>query len=139
MMVISNEPELIMNDINIIYRPKPKKVYKSNFELSPKSNTISNQDSKTHGKKHKNRKKHENLNLNLKKNGMTKSQNFDLISFEEIENDFKMLKAQSERVQVENELLKLLENSTEDTSFDEDDIKRKKIKRSKIPYFSNIK
>jgi hypothetical protein len=137
MMVISNEPELIMNDINIIYRPKPKKVYKSNFELSPKSNTISNQDSKTHGKKHKNRKKHENLNLNLKKNGMTKSQNFDLISFEEIENDFKLLKAKSEMVQVQNELLKLLENSTIDTSFDEEEKKKKVIKRPKNLLYNN--
>ena len=136
-MVVSNESELIMNDINIIYKPKPKKVYKSNFELSPKSITISNQDSKAHGKKHKNRKKHENLNLNLKKNGMTKSQNFDLISFEEIENDFKLLKAKSEMVQVQNELLKLLENSTNDTSFDEEEKKKKVIKRPKNLLYNN--
>ena len=136
-MVVSNESELIVNDINIIYKPKPKKVYKSNFELSPKSITISNQDTKTHGKKHKNRKKHENLNLNLKKNGMTKSQNFDLISFEEIENDFKLLKAKSEMVQVQNELLKLLENSTNDTSFDEEEKKKKVIKRPKNLLYNN--
>ena len=138
MIVVSDEPKLIMNDINIIYRPKPKKVYKSNFELSPKSNfTISNQDSKTHGKKHKNRKKHENLNLNLKKKGMTKSQNFDLISFDEIENDFKLLKAKSEMVQVQNELLKLLENSTNDNSFDEVEKKKKVIKRPKNLLYNN--
>ncbi len=138
MMVLSDEPKLIINDINIIYKPKPKKVYKSNFELSPKSNFTSHQESKKHGKKHKNRKKHENLNLNLKKNGITKSQNFELISFEEIENDFKELKARSEMDQVENELLKLLENSTNDTSFDEEEKKKKAIKRPKNLLYNNF-
>ena len=77
------------------------------------------------------------MNLNLKKN-VTKSQNFDLISFEEIENDFKELKVQSERIQVENELLKLLENSTKDTSFDEEEKKSKKIARPKNIYYKNF-
>ena len=135
-MEVSEDTKLVFCETNIIYKPKPKKLYRSNLQLSPSFVLDSNKNANKNYK-HKIKKKKENLDLNLKKS--TKSQNFELISFEEIENDFKMLKAQSERVQVENELLKLLENSTEDTSFDEDDIKRKKIKRSKIPYFSNIK
>ena len=71
-------------------------------------------------------KKTENWDLNLNKNGISKSQNFESISIEEIENDFKKLKARSEIFDVENELLKLLENSTNDTSFNEDERKNKK-------------
>ena len=85
----------------------------------------------------KHKKRRENWNLNLKRKGNTKSQNFDLISFEEIENDFKKLKARSEIVEVENELLKLLENSTKDTSFDEDERKNKVIERPKNIFYKN--
>ena len=128
--MLSNEPKLIICEANVVYKPKPKKVYKSNLDLSP----ITHLSTNFNGNKKQKRKfkqKQESTNLNLKKNGIAKSQNFDLISFEEIENDFNQLKAQSERVRVENELLKLLENSTEDSSPIEDDRKNKKIKRPK--------
>ena len=119
----SNEPKFIVSDINIIYKPKPKRLYKTNLKLAPHShvNKI---------KKQKHKKSSENFDLNLKKQGSAKSQNIDLISFEEIENDFKMLKAKSEIFEVENELLKLLENSTKDSSFDEER-KNKMIERPK--------
>ena len=135
-MVVSNEPKFIVCETDIIYKPKPKKLYKSNLKLSPLNNLAkSSNENQAHARKIK--KKRENLNLNLKKN-VTKSQNFDLISFEEIENDFKELKVQSERIQVENELLKLLENSTKDTSFDEEEKKSKKIARPKNIYYKNF-
>lgn len=135
-MVVSNEPKFIICETDIIYKPKPKKLYKSNLKLSPLNNLAkSSNENQAHARKIK--KKRENLNLNLKKN-VTKSQNFDLISFEEIENDFKELKVQSERIQVENELLKLLENSTKDTSFDEEEKKSKKIARPKNIYYKNF-
>ena len=120
----SNEPKFIVSDINIIYKPKPKRLYKTNLKLAPHShvNKI---------KKQKHKKSSENFDLNLKKQGSAKSQNIDLISFEEIENDFKMLKAKSEIFEVENELLKLLENSTKDSSFNEEESKNKKIERPK--------
>ena len=135
-MVVSNEPKFIICETDIIYKPKPKNLYKSNLKLSPLNNLAkSSNENQAHARKIK--KKRENLNLNLKKN-VTKSQNFDLISFEEIENDFKELKVQSERIQVENELLKLLENSTKDTSFDEEEKKSKKIARPKNIYYKNF-
>ena len=137
MMVISNEPKLLVSDINIIYKPKPRKVYISNFELSSKTNFTTNHlESKTHNRKHKHRKKHENWNL--KKNGITKSQNFDLISLDEIEKDFKELKARREIVQVQKELLKLLENSTNYTRFDEKEKKTQIIKRPKNLLYKNF-
>ena len=113
-------------DTSLIYKPKPKKLYKSNLKISPINNLVkSTKENQHHIRRIK--KKRENLNLNLKKEN-AKSQNFDSISLEEIENDFKNLKAQSERVQVENELLILLENSTKDTSFEEEK-KSKRIAR----------
>ena len=75
--------------------------------------------------------------MNQKKNAIAKSQNIDLISYEEIENDFKLLKAKSEIIEVQNELLKLLENSTNDTSFDEE-TKNKAIKRPKNTFYKNF-
>ena len=136
MMVVSNEPKLVICEANIIYKPKPKKVYKSNLNLSP----ISHFPTNLNGNKkqtRKTKKNPENIDYNLKKNGITKSQNFDLISFEEIENDFKELKAQSERIKVEKELLKLLENSTKDSSSNEDEKIKKKIKRPKKILYKN--
>ena len=135
-MVVSNEPKLVISEANVIYKPKPKKVYKSNINLSPISHfsTYLNGNKK---QKRKIKKKQENMDLNLKKNGITKSQNFDLISFEEIENDFKELQAQTERIKVENELLKLLENSTNDSSSNEDEKRNKKIKRPKNIFYKN--
>ena len=125
MMVVSNDP---ICEENKIYRPKPKKVYKSHLKLSP----ITHVDKKMHKKK----KKKENLGLDLNlKNA--KSQNFDLISFEEIENDFKELKDRSERDNIEKELLALLENSTKDTSFNEEK-SNKRIKRPKNNFYQNF-
>ena len=120
----ANEPKFIISDINIIYKPKPKRLCKTNLKFTPHfhGNKI---------KKQKLKKRCENFDLNLKKQGSAKSQNIDLISFEEIENDFKMLKAKSEIFEVENELLKLLENSTKDSSFEEEKRKNKKIERPK--------
>ena len=130
-MVVSNEPKLIICETDIIYKPKPKKLYKSNLKLSPLNNLArSSNENQKHARK--NKKKRENWNLDLKKD-IAKSQNFELISFEEIENDFKELKTLSERVQVENELLILLENSTKDTSFEEEK-KRKRIARPQKIY-----
>ena len=136
-MVVSNEPKLLVSDINIIYKPKPRKVFISNFELSSKSNfTTNHPENKMHNRKHKHRKKHENWNL--KKNGITKGQNFDLISLDEIEKDFKELKARREILQVQKELLKLLENSSNYTRFGEEEKKKQVIKRPKNLLYKNF-
>lgn len=131
-----DEPKLIVSDINIIYKPKPKRLFKVNKKITQLSHfTTKNHENKSH--KQKLKKRRENWNLNLKKNGIAKSQNFDLISFEEIENDFKELKAKSEIFEVENELLKLLQNSTKDTSFEEER-KNKIVERPKNIFYKNF-
>ena len=125
----------VINEVKIIYRPKPKRIYQNNDKLFPISDIPGHSHKNKKGNKQKFQKRRDNWNLYLKKDGIAKSQNFDLISFEEIEHDFKVLKAKSEIFEVENELLKLLDNSTNDTSFDEEEKDKKGI-RIKRP--SNI-
>ena len=127
-----DEPKLIVSEINIIYKPKPKRLFKANKKLSTLIHlTAKTHENKSHKQKIKKRRE------NLTKNGIAKSQNFDLISLEEIENDFKELKAKSEIFEVENELLKLLQNSTKDTSFEEER-KNKIIERPKNIFYKNF-
>ena len=119
--VSEKEPE--SSDSPILYRPKPKKLCKSyNIVKSKKSH-----------KKHF----HFSPTSNESKNKKTKL-NFDDISLKEIESDFKMLKARSEIIEVENELLSLLRNSTKENSLEEDLKDNIKIKRPKNPFLKNL-
>ncbi len=131
-MVVSDEPKIISNDV-IVYKPKPKKVYKSNnIKISP----LVHNKKKHH---HKHTKKNDNFDLDLKNTRNTKSLNFELISFEEIENDFKELKTRSEkRITGENEILMLLQKTTKNASFDDEERKKTKIERPKNILYKNI-
>jgi hypothetical protein len=138
---LPDEPKLIIDDIKIIYKPKPKRIYQNNCKLFPIADKpVGHSHKNKKSNKQKFQKQHENWNLKLKKDGIAKSQNFNLISFEEIENDFKELKAKSEIFEVENELLKLFCNSTNDTSFDEEEKNKKgvRIKRPKNIFYENL-
>ena len=119
-----------------IYRPKPKKLCASHnifhskkshnkkFALSPATNTNLNLN------KHKSK----NVNKTKKKDKL----DFDKISLEEIERDFSKLKARSEIIEVENELLSLLRNSTKENSLEDEYKEIIKIKRPKNPFLENI-
>jgi hypothetical protein len=119
-----------------IYRPKPKKLCASHnifhskkshnkkFALSPATNTNLNLN------KHKSK----NVNKTKKKDKL----DFDKISLEEIERDFSKLKARSEIIEVENELLSLLRNSTKENSLEDENKDIIKIKRPKNPFLENI-
>ena len=110
-------------DSPILYRPKPKRLcisynqvinknsHKKHFALSPTANEPKNKKPKL---------------------------NFDEISLKEIERDFKVLKARSEIIEVENELLSLLRNSTKENSLEEDLKDNIKIKRPKNPFLKNL-
>ena len=137
MMVLSEEPKLVVSDINVIYKPKPKRAYKSNTKSSPLTYFNRKDSRKENSQKHQPTKKG-NMEINMKKDWISKSQNFELISFEEIENDFKKLKASSEIFEVENELFNLLENSTNDSSFIEEEKKSKVIERPKNAFNKNL-
>ena len=131
MFVLSDKSKLIISKTNIIYKPKPKKIYKSkpNYSLNfyPNKSFQLNQ-------KRKNQKK---LDLNLKNNA--KSEKFDVesISLEEMEKDFKRLKAKREISKVEEELKQIMEESTKDKSREKNSNKKKKNKGIKRP--KNVK
>ena len=115
------EPE--SPDSPILYRPKPKRLCIS-YNLFKNKN------------KHK---KHFTLSPTTNEQKMNNAKlNFDEISFKEIESDFKLLKARSEIIEVENELLSLLRNSTKENSIEEDLKDNIKIKRPKNPFLKNL-
>ena len=127
--------ELEKSEGPILYRPKPKKLYiahilnkdktyKKHFPLSPTSNSNFNLNNM---KKKKNYKEKKNSKFDINK-----------ISLEEIETDFNLLKARSEIIEVENELLSLLRNSTKENSMEEDTKNTIKIKRPKNPFLQNL-
>ena len=125
MFVLSDKSKLIISKTNIIFKPKPKKIYKSkpNYSLNfyPNKSFQLNQ-------KRKNQKK---LDLNLQKNA--KSEKFDMesISLEEMEKDFKRLRAKREITKVEKELKQIMEESTKDNSNENKKKKYRGIKRPK--------
>ena len=128
--------ELEKSEGPILYRPKPKKLYithiinkdknsyKKHFPLSPTSNSNFNLNNM---KKKKNYKEKKNSKFDINK-----------ISLEEIETDFNLLKARSEVIEVENELLSLLRNSTKENSMEDDTKDTIKIKRPKNPFLQNL-
>ena len=130
MMVLSDKPKLIISKPNIIYKPKPKRVCKSNKNYS----LFLLQKNKEHIILNKNLQK--NLDLNLTNKAKSQIFDFNRISLEEMEKDFKRLKAKREIIRVEKELIQMFENSTRENS-DEEKNEKKKMKGIKRP--KNIK
>ena len=126
MFVLSDKSKLIISKTNIIYKPKPKKIYKSsqNFSLFHLPNNSYQLCQK--------KKIPKKIDLNLKK---TKSEKlkFDMesVSLEEMEKDFNRLKAKREITTVERELKQILEDSTKEKSSEDNKKKVKGIKRPK--------
>ena len=128
MIVLSDKPKLIISKTNIIYKPKPKKLYKStqNYSLFHLPN------SRYH--RYPNKKISKKIDLNLKKTQSEKLK-FDVNSFslEEMEKDFNRLQAKREITTVERELKQIMEDSTKDKSIEGKNNKRKKVKGIKRP------
>ena len=106
----SIEPLLIICDEPIIHKPKPKRIHKiqnnttynnnglfNHRLLKPKTSRINNH--------------HENKNNKIKNKQKKLSFNLDLISLEEIENDFNDFKSKSEEIEVQKELITLLKKT----------------------------
>ena len=74
------------------------------------------------------------------KSNVKKKHKFDFeeISLKEIENDYSLLKAKSEVIKAENELIYLLRNSTKENSFDDECKEVVKIKRPKNPFLESL-
>ena len=100
-MIVSDGPKLIICEPVIVYKPKPKRIHNIN--------SLNLNISK------KNKSEYLGLKFNKKKSAI--NTNFDSITFKEIEEDFKRLKSKSEIFEVENELIELIETSTNDRNF----------------------
>ena len=129
MIAFSDKPNLIISKSNKIYKPKPKRVYKCNPKFSildlPKFNRHIIKDENIGDKFDLGIKKAKSVNCNINQ-----------ISIEEMDKDFKKLKHKRKIKQIikeEKELVELLENSTNDNSYEnkEGNKKNKIIKRPK--------
>ena len=140
----SNDPLLIFSEVPKIYKPKPKLLVITPINLSNwKYVRINGHPCKTPVTKTKYlnnpRKKHHTntakSNMTNKKDEAEDKFDFDLISFEEIENDFNNFKARSEILKAENELISLMRRNSTKDSLNEDN--NKSIERAKNPFFNN--
>ena len=135
----SIKPVLIICDEPIIHKPKPKRINKiqsnmSYFNNGLFSNRQFNQNKisrrHNHGKNNKN-------NYNNKKSEKI-SFNLDLISLEEIENDFNEIKSKNEEIEVQKELLNLLRNANNHYKNENCPNNFRKFKRPKNPDYKNF-
>lgn len=145
--MVTNEPQLIVCEEENIFRPKPKKLYNSRnafsefdthwFNKKPCHNQKKSGDKKKRDSKISNKSK-DNIKSILKES-KKKEYDFDLFSEEEINNDFKDFKARSEVIKVENELLKILSNSTKETSLDEEEYKKiEKLEKARNSHYKKF-
>ena len=99
----SRDEKIIFCEVKKIHNLKPKRIYKINNCFKGYSKYTFGQR-KIPSYNNENKKKGNEFNHKNK----PKKNNFDEISLEEIENDFMAIKAKSEALKVENELLKIL-------------------------------
>ena len=134
----SIKPVSIICDEPIIHKPKPKRINKlhsnmSYFTNGHFSNRQFNQNKisrrHNHGKNNKN-------NNNTKPEKI--SFNLDLISLEEIENDFNEIKSKNEEIEVQKELLNLLRNANNHYKNENCPNNFRKFKRPKNPDYKNF-
>ena len=131
----SIKPLLIVSDQPIIHKPKPKRIFKIQNNMSNHYNELrNNREIKQKISKYK----HENENKNKKikkKKSKRLSFNLDLISLEEIENDFNDFKSKNEEIEVQRELLNLLIKNNNNQRYC---INKGKYKRPENPFFKNF-
>ena len=118
----SRTEKVICCEVKKIHNPKPKRLYKINdcfkghSRFTPGPRKIPNYNTEMHRKK----------GFEFTNKNKFNKLDFDSISFEEIENDFMAIKAKSEAIKVENELLRLL---LEPSNKEKKNIKNNRIKR----------
>ena len=136
----SIKPVLIICDEPIIHKPKPKRINKiqSNMSYIQKdyfSKRLFNQNKMSRKNKHE--KKNKNNNNNNESSEKI-SFNLDLISLEEIENDFNEIKSKNEEIEVQKELLNLLRNANNHYKNENCPNYFGKFKRPKNPDYKNF-
>ena len=138
----TKEPLLIICKETKIHKPKPRRINKkSNIVQYNNRGIYMNRQQKQRYQRIDN---HEHKKLNKLQNyineekGKKHSFNLDLISFEEIENDFKDFKSKSEDIQVQKELIQLIRKAENESCRNECYENFKKIKRPQNPFCKNI-
>ena len=134
-MISNPEPKLIICDGAKIYKPKAKKLASSiNIQTVSKRQLYHNPPCKTPIS----RLSFNDLNIkNYWKSSIIPNNNNDLslISFEEIENDFKNIKKRNEMNKVEKELIGLIKKSTNNTQLND---KNEMYERAENQFYKNF-
>ena len=130
----AEEPKLIICSVPKIHKPKPRRINKklNNFLYNKKYSNYNrqfNQRSKMNNIEYK-----KNIKYNKNEEKKKYCFNLDLISLEEIENDFKELKSKFEEIEEQKELIKLIYKTENEIYKNETYINSKRIKRSKKPF-----
>ena len=133
----STEPLLIICAEPKIHKPKPKRINKKSniYQYNKKSNNYNRHLNHRSQRNNYEQKKNKNC-LHEDKNEMCF--NLDLISLEEIENDFKLFKSKSEEIEVQRELINLMKRASDESYRNESYKNFQRIKRPQNPFCKNI-
>ena len=134
----SIKPVLIICDEPVIHKPKPKRINKiqnnmPHINIGHFSHRQLNQNQNKMNRRHNHEKKRKNNNKGKEK----MSFNLDLISLEEIENDFNEFKSKNEEIEVQKELLNLLRNANNNYKNENYCNNFRNLKRPKNPDYKN--
>ena len=129
------EPVLIICKEPKIHKPKPKRVNKKTNIFQYNKSNINNRQSNKKTNKINNQENRRGKNYFGEDKRKQYSFNLDLISFEEIENDFKIFKSKSEEIEEQRELINLLKKSCDESCRNDN---FQKIRRPKKPSCINI-
>ena len=132
----SVEPLLIICDEPIIHKPKPKRIHKIQNNTPCNNNGLFN-NRLLKPKTSRTNNHHENKNNKIKNKQKKLSFNLDLISLEEIENDFNDFKSKSEDIEVQKELITLLKKTNNNGNCNRRCINIGKYKRPINPVYKN--
>ena len=129
----SIKPAIIICDEPIIHKPKPKRTHKIQNNMPYHyNNGPSNNRRLNHEKNYRKNNNYESKNNKIKNKTSDKlSFNLDLISLEEMENDFNEFKSKSEEIEVQRELLNLLRNAN--NNYNKNELKNRKFGKYKRP------
>ena len=133
----SIKPVLIICDEPIIHKPKPKRINKIQSNMSYFNNGHHSQLNQNKNKTNR-RHNHEKKKKNNNKASEKISFNLDLISLEEIENDFNEIKSKNEEIEVQKELLNLLKKANNHYKNENYPNNFRKFKRPKNPDYKNF-
>ena len=131
----SKEPLLIICAEPKIHKPKPKRINKKSniYQYNKKSNHYNRYSNpRTSRMNNHEQKKMKNYDKN------EHCFNLDLISLEEIENDFKEFKSKSEEIEVQRELINLMRRASDESCRNDSFRNFQRIKRPQKPFCTNI-